>query len=81
MWLKEEKRTEKLFIPQDSSAIKDLDTAERFFRLKVREEGVILVSRPEHPNVLAPECLAEAQEVHNQVMSLKSYLEFCLTLS
>ncbi len=80
-WLKEESRTEKLFIPQDSRAIKDLDTAERFFRLKVRDEGVILVSRPEHPNVLAPECLKEAQEVHNQVITLKSYSEFCLTLS
>ena len=80
-WLKEESRTEKLFIPQDSRAIKDLDTAERFFRLKVRDEGIILVSRPEHPNVLAPECLQEAQEVHNEVIALKSYSEFCLTLS
>lgn len=80
-WLQEESRTQKLFIPQDSRAIKDLDTAERFFRLKVRDEGVILVARPEHPNVLAPECLAEAQEVHNQVTTMKSYSEFCLTLS
>lgn len=80
-WLKEESRTVKLFIPQDSRAIKDLDTAERFFRLKVRDEGIILVSRPEHPNVLAPECLKETQEVHNQVITLKSYPEFCLTLS
>ena len=80
-WFKDESRTEKLFIPQASRAIKDLDTAERFFRLKVRGESIILVSRPEHPNVLAPECLKEAQDVHNQIIALNSYSEYCLTLS
>lgn len=80
-WLKIESRAVKLFIPQDSRAIRDLDTAERFFRLKVRNEGIILVSRPEHPNVLVPECLKEALEVHSQIITLKSYSEYCLTLS
>lgn len=80
LWVNEESRTEKLFIPQDNRAIKNLDTAERFCRYKVRDEGVILVARPEHPNILTPECWAETQEVHNQVMSLKSFLEFCLTV-
>lgn len=80
-WLKTESRAVKLFIPQDSRAIKDLNTAERFFRLKIRDEGIIVVSRPEHPNVLAPECLKEALEVHNQIITLKLYSEYCLTLS
>lgn len=80
-WLKVESRTEKLFIPQDSRAIEDLNSADRFFRLKVRNEHIILVARPEHPNVLAPECLKEANDVHNQMLQLNSYSEYCLTLS
>ena len=63
-WLEIESRAVKLFIPQDSKAIKDLDTAERFFRVKVRDEGILIVSRPEHPNVLAPECLKEIGRAH-----------------
>lgn len=81
LWLKTESRTEKLFIPQDSRAINDLNRAEKFFRLKVRVAGVILVAHAENPNILAPECLAEAQNVHSQIITLKSFTEFCLTLS
>lgn len=81
LWLKTESRTEKLFIPQDSRAINDLNRAEKFFRLKVRVAGVILVAHAENPNILAPECLAEAQNIHSQIITLKSFTEFCLTLS
>ena len=71
----------KLFIPQESRAVKDLNTAEKFFRLKVRKEGIILLARPEQPNVLAPYCLREAYDIHTQILRLKSYSEYCLTLS
>ena len=81
LWLKVESRTVKLFIPQESRAIRDLNAAERFFRLKVRNEGIILVARPEHRNALAPECLKEAYDIHNQILRLKSYSKHCLTLS
>ena len=80
-WFETETRTEKLFIPQSSKAIDDLNTAEKFFRVKVREEIVILVASPGHPNVLAPECLKQAFEVHNTVMELESYSDFCVTLT
>lgn len=79
--LKMESRTEKLFIPQKSRAIEDLDMAERFFPLKVRKQGLILVSREARPNVLEPDCLKEAFFVHNQIMQLQSYRDYCLTLS
>lgn len=81
LWLKVESRTVKLFIPQESRAIKDLNTAEKFFRLKVRKEGIILLARPGQPNVLAPNCLREAYDIHTQILQLKSYSEYCLTLS
>ena len=80
-WFQTENRTEKLFIPQSSKAIDDLNIAEKFFRVKVREEIVVLVASPGHPNVLAPECLKQAFEVHNTVMELESYSDFCVTLS
>lgn len=80
-WLKTESRTEKLFIPQDSRAIKDLNRAEQFFPINVRYEKVILVARAQNPNVLTPECLHEAYDVHNQILELNLYSEYCSTLS
>ena len=81
VWFQTENRTEKLFVPQSSKAIDDLNTAEKFFRVKIREEIVVLVASSEHPNVLAPECLKQAFEVHNAVIKLESYSDFCVTLT
>ena len=81
MWFQAESRTVKLFIPQSSKSIEDLDTAEKYFRVKIREEIVLLVASPGHPNVLAPECLKQAFEAHNAVKELESYSDFCVTLS
>lgn len=79
--LKTESRTEKLFIPQKSRSLDDLDKAEKFFPMKVRKEGIILVGRKEHSNVLEPECLKEAFSMHNEILQLKSYSDYCLTLT
>lgn len=81
VWLKAENRTEKLFIPQDSQAIKDLDIAEKYFRIKIREEIVLLVASSDSKNVLTGKCLEQALEVHEAVVKLKSYSEVCATLS
>lgn len=81
VWFKAESRTEKLFIPQSSKAIDDLNTAEKYFRIKFREEIILLVASPGHPNVLSPECLRQALKAHNAVMKVESYSDFCLTLS
>ena len=71
----------KLFIPQSSQAIDDLDRAEKYFRVKNREEIILLVASSDHPNVLAPGCLRQAFKVHHAVMELESYSDFCVTLS
>ena len=81
VWFQAESRTVKLFIPQSSKSIEDLDIAENYFRVKIRDEIVLLVASPGHPNVLAPECLKQAFEVHNAVKELESYSDFCVTLS
>ena len=80
-WFHKENRTEKLFIPQSSKSIDDLNTAEKYFRVKIREEIILLVASSDHPNVLSPECLKQALYAHNAVMDLEAYLDFCVTLS
>ena len=81
VWFRSETRTDKLFVPQSSKAVKDLETAEKYFRIKFREEIVLLVAAPGHPNVLSPECLRQAFRAHKAVMTLESYTDFCVTLS
>ena len=73
-----ERRTEKLLTPQNSESARDLNEADRYFRLKVREEKVILVA-PEKENVLTPRCFREALEIHREVVRLDSYEDLCST--
>ena len=77
---KAENRTDKLFVPQDSEAIKDLDKAEQYFQLKVREETVLLEAVSEG-NVLTPDCLKEALKIHREIINLDSYGDLCITAS
>ena len=81
VWFKSESRTVKLFIPQSSQAIDDLNTAEKYFRIKNREDIILLVASSDHPNVLAPDCLRQALKAHQVVMELESYSDFCVTLT
>ena len=81
VWFQSENRTVKLFIPQSSQAMDDLNTAQKYFRIKHRDEIILLVAQPDHPNVLAPDCLRQAFKVHHAVMELESYTDFCVTLS
>ena len=71
----------KLFIPQRSQSINDLNTAEKYFRVKNREEIILLVASPNQSNVLTPRCLQEAFKVHRAIIALPSYAEYCVTLS
>ena len=71
----------KLFIPQSSRSIDDLDKAEKYFRVKIREEIVLLAASSNDRNVLSPNCLRQAFKAHRAVMELESYSNFCVTLS
>lgn len=81
VWFNSENRTVKLFIPQNSKAIDDLETAEKYFRVDFREEIILLVASPSNPNPLSPMCLKQAFRAHDAVMELKSFSELCVTLS
>ena len=81
VWFKAKNRAVDLYIPQGSRSMEDLERAEKYFRLKAREEIVLLTASPGHPNVLARDCLRQAFKAHRAVMELESYSQFCLTLS
>ena len=80
IFFKVENRTEKLFIPQDSKAIRDLDEANKYFTLKVREETVLLEASS-GANVLTPTCFKEALKIHKEIVNLDSYVDLCATTS
>ena len=71
----------RLFIPQRSESINDLNTAEKYFRVKNRDEVILLVASSNQSNVLTPRCLQEVFKVHRAIMTLPSYTEYCVTLS
>ncbi|KAL9970374.1 hypothetical protein ACROYT_G022738 [Oculina patagonica] len=66
-----------MFIPQSSKR----NTAEKYFRVKFREEIILLVATSDYPNVLSPDCLRQAFKAHNAVVELELYSDFCVTLS
>ena len=68
----------KLFIPQNSRAIDDLNIAEKYFRVKVRQESILFVASSDHPNVLSPDCLRQAFKAQR---AIGDYSEFCVTFS
>ena len=80
-WFTVEDRRNKLFIPQQSKALDDLNAAEKYFRIKFRTEQVLLVASSSHPNVLSPDCLMQALQAHDAVVQLDSYSDYCVTLS
>ena len=55
VWFKAKNRAVDLYIPQGSRSMEDLERAEKYFRLKAREEIVLLTASPGHPNVRACE--------------------------
>ena len=81
IWFDSENRTEKLFIPQRSQSINDLNTAEKYFRVKNRDEIILLVASSNQSIVLSPRCLQEVFKVHRAIIALPSYAEYCVTLS
>ena len=76
LWLNPEDRTTKIFVPQNSKSFQDLNKANKFFKLKLRQEQVIIV--PKHgEDILVVECLKEALQVHHMVVNLTGYADVC----
>jgi hypothetical protein len=80
VWLKFENRSAKIFVPQKSQGMEDLNRAEKYFRLKLREEIIILVPKPGN-KLLSAKCFNDALMVHKEVVNLRPYSKICATLS
>ncbi|XP_078361990.1 patched domain-containing protein 3-like [Oculina patagonica] len=80
LWISPENRAAKLFVPQNSKAIQDLNKANKFFSLKLRQEQVIMA--PKHgEDVLGVKYLKEALQVHKAIENLTGYTDICSTRS
>lgn len=72
-----EVRTHKLFVPQDSQAMKDLAKAEKNFKpLNAKQEFVIFIPK-DGGNILRKDCLQDVIDVHEQITSMKDYVKYC----
>lgn len=80
LWLKPEGRAAKLFVPQNSKAVQDLNKANKFFPMKLRQEEVIITAK-DGGNVLEIKYLKVALQVHKVVENLTGYTDICLTRS
>ncbi len=74
---KMEKRSDRLFIPQNSRSIKDLDKASKYFTFKTRVEEIVL-TMSNKGNVLNERLFQKALDLHNGVTKLNEYDKMCL---
>ncbi|KAK3754819.1 hypothetical protein QZH41_002138 [Actinostola sp. cb2023] len=72
-------RAEKLFIPQDSRAIRDMNKAQKHFAMKSRIERVIFKPKRAYQNTLCEECLQDVLTVHHEIVTDKKYRDLCLS--
>lgn len=80
LWFSPENRAAELFVPQNSKAIQDLNKANNFFPMKLRQEQVIIAAK-HGGNVLGVKYLKEALQVHKVIENLTGYIDICLTRS
>ncbi|XP_048578103.1 patched domain-containing protein 3 isoform X2 [Nematostella vectensis] len=78
IWLKMENRAEKLFIPQDSRATKDMNRASKHFTMDSRLQTVIFVPRQQTDSILSKQCMMDILTVHMRVVLLPRYENLCL---
>lgn len=80
VWMNFEKRSSKIFVPQSSQGMKDLHKAENYFRLNLRQEIIILVSKSDG-KLLTTECFKDALTIHKNIVNLNPYSMLCATQS
>lgn len=76
LWLNPENRTSKIFVPQNSKSMQDLNKANKFFQLKLRREQIIMVPK-NGQDILDASCLKEALQIHHMVENLTGYADVC----
>ena len=75
--LKVDKNVKYLYLPENSEAAEDIRRARNLgFELEVRQEVVVIL--PKHgKSVLSQECLAEMIDLHNVIIQIHHYDEYC----
>ena len=76
LWLNPENRSAKIFVPQNSKSLQDLDKASKFFKFKLRQEKVIIAPK-QGENIIDPKYLKEVLQVHLSVENLTGYADVC----
>lgn len=80
LWLNPEGRAAELFVPQNSKAVQDLNKANNFFPMKLRQEEVIIAAK-DGGSILGIKYFKEALQVHKVIENLTGYTDICLTRS
>ena len=75
-----ETRSDKLFVPENSRSIQDMDKASKYFTLKFRAEEFIMKSANSKP-VLRTEVFQAALDLHNHISKIKDTEDICLLTS
>lgn len=70
-------RVEKLYIPQDSQASKDLNRGSQYYLLKARPEEFILKFR-DNKDVIEPEIFKTALDIHNLIVNIEGLHDICI---
>ena len=74
-----ERRSSKLFVPQNTPSVKALETGSSFFQnsLNVRQEEIILIPRNAEKNVIDKSCLEEALRVMQNIEAIPGFKTLC----
>ena len=70
-------RVEKLYIPQQSQAMKDLNRGSEHFLLKARPEEFILKYENDQ-SVLEPQIFKSALDIHNDIININGLNDICI---
>ena len=74
-----ERKSSKLFVPQNSPSAKSLKSGSSFFQnsLNVRQEEVILIPRNVHINAIHKSCLEDAARVMQNIEAIPKFKTLC----
>ena len=74
-----ERRSSKLFVPQNTPSVKALETGSSFFQnsLNVRQEEIILIPRNAEKNIIDKSCLEDAVRVMQNIEAIPGFNTLC----
>ena len=71
-------RSEDLYLPQSSQALKDLNRVEEHFPMRYKMESFIILPRKGNPLALTDEIFRTALEIHEGIISIPGFEDVCV---